>query len=540
MGSILLSVLCVITSSNPQTSAVVAVTGDVVLERGRQSYQIAAGVSLQNGDRVTVGSDATATILIDESLSVDLGAGSQVAITDDRRRRVQLQRGEARIFGSAKGTESFAAPGVGIHVAGATLRIQSTPSKSTVLVEQGHVRLYTAKGQLATLDASEAAKFTKEGMQSLTVKERLTTRWSIPEEAVRLAGVVAASRHRKLLASQPTLQAPLTDDAPEDGSALPDQVGNAAEDDDQTRGIDIQPSERPRSQESQQIRQVYHAVARATAGATSIFGGGSGSLFSGASGGLFTDAGNGTGSRFIHLVTAESEYSIDEAKLLPEDGFPIGREYWSIGIGAPPTGEVRDLANDFVDPIFTTTDPPTTRAIPHFDAYIIRLDSIIQDPVLADTQSDQVAADNLKGSPPRHPDIAGGEPLIDNQAAFNDRLTFGLGEFALATDGNANPQLIVRRSDQDREITPDPENPGDQLVALNPQVTFKTGKNAQGFQDDLPVAFGPIPRFGELNSLRRAAATVLAADQLSGFARRTGQTRFVVDGKIIDISGYRR
>ena len=48
------------------------------------------------------------------------------------------------------------------------------------------------------------------------------------------------------------------------------------------------------------------------------------------------------------------------------------------------------------------------------------------------------------------------------------------------------------------------------------------------------------PSFGNLNFLRKAAATTLMADQLFDFAQRTGQTRFVVDGKILDISGYQR
>ena len=43
-----------------------------------------------------------------------------------------------------------------------------------------------------------------------------------------------------------------------------------------------------------------------------------------------------------------------------------------------------------------------------------------------------------------------------------------------------------------------------------------------------------------LDQVRAAAATTLMAEKLFDFSKRTGQTRFLVDGnKIIDISGYR-
>ena len=51
---------------------------------------------------------------------------------------------------------------------------------------------------------------------------------------------------------------------------------------------------------------------------------------------------------------------------------------------------------------------------------------------------------------------------------------------------------------------------------------------------------GAGTRFSNLNTARRAAVTTVLADQLHDYAQRTGQTRFVIDGRIIDISGYRR
>jgi len=54
-----------------------------------------------------------------------------------------------------------------------------------------------------------------------------------------------------------------------------------------------------------------------------------------------------------------------------------------------------------------------------------------------------------------------------------------------------------------------------------------------------PDVLSNRPAFRKLGFLRKAAVTTLMADQLRGYARRTGQTRFVVDGKILDITGYR-
>jgi hypothetical protein len=53
-----------------------------------------------------------------------------------------------------------------------------------------------------------------------------------------------------------------------------------------------------------------------------------------------------------------------------------------------------------------------------------------------------------------------------------------------------------------------------------------------------PNALNNIPRYATSDNLRRAAFTTLTAEKLSGYANRTGQTRFVIDGKIVDITGY--
>jgi hypothetical protein len=49
----------------------------------------------------------------------------------------------------------------------------------------------------------------------------------------------------------------------------------------------------------------------------------------------------------------------------------------------------------------------------------------------------------------------------------------------------------------------------------------------------------PLPTYGGLNLIEKAGFTTLMANSLYAYSRRTGQTRFVVDHRVVDISGYR-
>ena len=137
-------------------------------------------------------------------------------------------------------------------------------------------------------------------------------------------------------------------------------------------------------------------------------------------------------------------------------------------------------------------------------------------------------------------------------------------------DGS-RPQLVVRRSDQDRRIEKDSGgNDANDKVTVNTDIVafqdvadplfFPTNPlvkaplpnedlNGNGILDGgedlngngtLETVLTNRPSFGNLNFLRKAAATTLMADQLFEYSNRSGQTRFVVDGKILDISGYKR
>ena len=84
----------------------------------------------------------------------------------------------------------------------------------------------------------------------------------------------------------------------------------------------------------------------------------------------------------------------------------------------------------------------------------------------------------------------------------------------------------------------------------NPDVSFSNRRDPRFFPDLPSVkvpAVGPgvntlnnAPEYSRLGLLRRAAATTLVGDRLSGYAARTGQTRFTFDGRtVVDITGFR-
>ena len=195
---------------------------------------------------------------------------------------------------------------------------------------------------------------------------------------------------------------------------------------------------------------------------------------------------------------------------------------------------------------------PTAIQIPHFGAYIVQLDQYgITDPASPSTAtSPNFAVTGLAGNAPFNPEIVGATPLTDTRGPnqINDRATFALGELSVSQTSN-NPQIGLRRSDQDRKIVKD-ANGNDNLdqVTPNADVTQFNDVADPRFFTQVPTvkapASGPnalsnIPRYSTSSDLRRAAFTTLTAEKLKGFSQRTGQTRFVIDGRIVDITGYR-
>lgn len=293
-----------------------------------------------------------------------------------------------------------------------------------------------------------------------------------------------------------------------------------------------------------------------------------------ASGGLFADANQATnqgrllapfpgppalavGDPFpgnIHLVTNESRYSLTNVQLLDSernaifDGTSNGSVYFSIAEGLPTTQVFTDFltasdATNVAIPI-----PGTTNSVVRFTQFGLPDAGI--DPTAAEQNG--IGITGLVGNDPPAPLVVNATPTTDTRANLNEKVTFALGEFRLSPEGSDSLNLAIRRSDQDRLIV---KNSGgnDALddVTPNPDVTF-TNEVDPRFLPAAPTVKQPVAqtldantqdaqtRFSGLNRLRRAAVTTIMADQLHDFARRTGRTRFVVDGRIIDVSGYQK
>jgi hypothetical protein len=276
-----------------------------------------------------------------------------------------------------------------------------------------------------------------------------------------------------------------------------------------------------------------------------------------ASGGIFGDANQqtfqgmevGTGDPFpgaIHLVTGETRLPFDNVHLATSEfGDLFGaaaNKFFSIGTGAAPTGQV-------VTNFFTGTSPtPNVIDVPRFNAHLIELDQYaIPDPAQGALDSN-IGLTGLIGPVPTGPTVVGAAPLVDERAQLNSGATFALGEFLVAANGTNKVTFTIRRSDQDRLIVKDPGgNDANDQVTPNTEVVFDDTVDPR-FLPQSPTVKTPRPNdslantgtgIKDLNFLRRAAFTTLVADQLHDYSRRTGQTRFVVDGKIIDISGFR-
>ncbi|MCH7724937.1 MAG: hypothetical protein IH991_00440 [Planctomycetes bacterium] len=293
----------------------------------------------------------------------------------------------------------------------------------------------------------------------------------------------------------------------------------------------------------------------ATSAFGALFGGAGGSASaSTASGGAFGDAGEETPNTNavpgpIFRFTTQTKYTLSDVSLLPSE--QSGAQFFSIGIGTPPTAPFTiETVNENTGPMVNASVNGKVIPIPKIpgvgNAYLLELNIFNLDLVTDGDLSAPLAQTFF----PRTP-IGGVTPLEDEAASFDKQLTFAFGEFRF--EGAAHPTISIRQSHDDRDDNGNP-NP-----ALDPNQDFVDHTlvggddfdNAltQGFFNPgdtikLPAATvgGKLPtrRIRDLGMLRKAAVTTLMANGLYDFSRRTGQTRFVIDGRIIDISGFKK
>jgi hypothetical protein len=135
------------------------------------------------------------------------------------------------------------------------------------------------------------------------------------------------------------------------------------------------------------------------------------------------------------------------------------------------------------------------------------------------------------------PYVASGDTALDNNA------TFAFGQFTVqygSTDGELT--FAVRQADIERISTPGGSESDPREVVLNENVDYVSSPSgdSSGGKRLFGEALRSQASLRRLDRTQKAAFTTLMAETLHDFAARTGQTRFVVDGKIIDISGYRK
>ncbi len=547
-------------------------TGDTVVLRQGEAYQLQPGAGILPGDQVTTSSGRASIVLGDAAL-VYLAPES----SGDFHRRVDgacsvtLLEGEARVVTQENDRITLRLPAGELELRRAAARLRRQGDAMRLAVERG-AAMFAFAGASHTLDGAGEWSLNAQG-----ASPAVPSAWTIRATDYQLASAQSLRPYCPPCPRScpiPYLPPEMRSDEREQGEDQED----FREDDQDTTTQQVPPEQQQAPPQPAPAPPAGEAVATTSArtnqnvGFPGGFGLGpfSGTTSTGASGADFADANQQTnqgrltqpyqglnaGDPFpgnIHLVTSESRYSFNNVELTPQEQqrlFPNGpTAYYSIGVGPPPTGQVD---TDFV----TGTDPnPTVIPVRGFDAYVVRLDQYgIPDPTL-DPQAgldNNIGIAGLVGETPEAPEIRGAAPLIDQRAVINDRATFALGEFRIDQE-NGRLRLSIRRSDQDRRIVKDPNgNDANDLVTVNPDVSEFLDVPDPRFQPQAPTVRVPAPgafsnrgtQFSTLDLTRRAAVTTLMADQFYDYARRTGQTRFVLEDaggvRILDISGYRR
>lgn len=106
-------------------------------------------------------------------------------------------------------------------------------------------------------------------------------------------------------------------------------------------------------------------------------------------------------------------------------------------------------------------------------------------------------------------------PLLDLDENGNTTdANFGQGEIVLGRNANGEVTVGLRSASNDRTF-----------ASLDPNRVDVLDRNG-------------VTETVQSDRIRKAAIQTLMADQLQEFSQRTGQTRFVLDGQLIDISGY--
>lgn len=546
-------------TTNGFVGTVTMCQGTSWLRRGEKTYTLVRAAGIRVGDAIETSGDATIALALDDGPVIAVAAQSYVVLTRTSSSwEIHLVEGETRCIHDGNSLCDLLAGKCRVSLERSIVQLDSRQQHVTAELVAGSAKLKSGRETRYLVPNGLSVQVDGGG----TIRRGGASAWRLQSAQIRLAAAMQTA---------PPLETPPADVAPpvtppepvppSDDVVLDEPMPPPFEQlpDDDLLGLGQDPfaaATRGGDQDDSPDDDSQRVTTNSFAGSPSLslgsFFGSTGSI---ASGFANNDANQQTfqgmlanGDPFpgaIHLVTSEQRYDFNNVMLTMKEAetiFPGGgqRKYYSVGEGAPPTGQV--LTNFFTG----TGATPTTVAIPRFGLYLLHLDQYnYPDPADPDNGPTGVGITGLLGDPPTSPTIIGATPLADERSPsqLNPNATFALGEFLVQENGNGIV-FAIRRSDQDRLIVKDAGgNDANDSVTPNSDVTFVDAVDPR-FLPQSPTVKEPDTytpsgtTLRELNLMRRAAFTTLVADQLQEFSRRTGQTRFVVDGRIVDISGF--
>lgn len=569
------SLICVLLAQAPpaidDVAQITGTVGEVRLARSGNETLAAPKTALQVGDTIATGSESGAILYWRSGITVYLGAQCQIELVSAAPvPTFKLSNGEVRITAGNPAGIKLQTPLADARLPRGILRVAVTAKGERFWSESGTVTV-----QQRELDARRRVRRPQfAGAGSSAAPGGDVRQVAFQAAAAERPSITLKSGEQITIVPGEGVQKPTRGDAAEwtldveklkraaSANASRNYRDSVAQEEINRGNTDVPPGDAPDGANATQGQNNPATQISTSTGVNLSLGNTLASNAAGTAGGLFTDANQNTlagkltvpyqnlpaGSTFagnIHLITGQTTYTLKDVNLAMGDGLQSGTQYWSIGLGALPTGQI------------TTGIGTGTGAIPHairvqgFDAYVVKLDQFgIPDPANPNPPPGTVyAVPGLVGQTPTNPNIQGAVPLTDATAQFNPNATFALGQIALAKTTDNHPQVILRRSDQDRKIIKDPGgNDNLDQVTANPDVTgfqnvfdplFFPSLPTVKVPDRGPNALNNLPQYRNQHALQRAAITTVTAQGLSAYSKRTGQTRFVIDGKIVDISGYK-
>lgn len=576
----------------------------MAIERDGGVLQAGKGAKIHSGDWIVTPSNGSSTLWLEGDASLMLSASSKVRLVQKENEwTIHVAAGEVRVTNSGNREIVVGNSQSAVYVRRAILRFSVDGQQNQARVETGEVYVISQQQESALPSGKDILVNSSTPSPSGSIPST-TASWKLQPSQMQLAAAVMQTPDLQTPGrSNSPVTNPDSAPSNQSGTQS-SPTGNAADSNNSSSASDeLSEEERRKLSEEERRRlrpmpsnqqaannqptnnnanntqtdrgstrsglanQLFQGSGGAAGSSTLSIGSVSGSSATPSSGGLFADANqqtfegklqvahsnNAANAPFagnIHLVTGQVANRFDSVQLSASEiasVFPTNDpQYYSIGLGAAPTSQV-------LTDVGTATDPiPTTLNIAQFDAHLIRFDQygIPVDAAVDNTAAieNNVGITGFVGSVPSAPTVIGATPLSDNRDTLNPGLTFALGEFSVRQDGNTL-SINVRRSDQDRLIVKDPDlNDANDEVTANQQIATYDDVADARFLPQAPSvkvpsanSYNTAPlRYSQLDRLRQAGFTTLTADRLYEYASRTGQTRFVVDGKIVDISGYKR